>query len=295
MPTKLLRPANCEKRLQQIIARCTDFTHNRRGTAKETMEEFMNFQFEESATYLSLVSPYKEEEQTEILRPIGFDGTDNKTPVGGSSVSQSSDNLSASSVYIDTLPNPENVQEKRIPTNIFVTKDFTAKLGDFGMAKVIKGTCTKSCAGGTRRYMNPPQFEEINGIRQPAKKVDSHKNDVYALGLVLWEIVERRTVFVEFDQDEDFDRDEFVVRLTIGNTKKLEAPHCQQELQDAIASCTLFDYNEREVASVILAKLTQIEAKNLFISELPFMPIEETLERIIHPIDFDGRMNKSSA
>ncbi|CAJ0917354.1 unnamed protein product, partial [Mesorhabditis belari] len=41
--------------------------------------------------------------------------------------------------------------------NIFVTKDFIVKLGDFGTTREIDQTCTGTFDVGTIRYRNPPQ------------------------------------------------------------------------------------------------------------------------------------------
>ncbi|CAJ0947303.1 unnamed protein product, partial [Mesorhabditis belari] len=73
------------------------------------------------------------------------------------------------------------------PENIFVTMDFRVKFGDFGLAKKIEETCTGTVQG-TQRYMSPSQGERVNEFH------DSHRNDVYSLGLVLWEMIERRFV-----------------------------------------------------------------------------------------------------
>ncbi|CAJ0916617.1 unnamed protein product, partial [Mesorhabditis belari] len=52
------------------------------------------------------------------------------------------------------------------PDNIFVTNEYQLKIGDFGMEADVS---------------------------------NSHRNDVYSLGVVMWEIIERRTIFTNYE------------------------------------------------------------------------------------------------
>ncbi|MBR0208942.1 MAG: protein kinase [Oscillospiraceae bacterium] len=63
------------------------------------------------------------------------------------------------------------------PQNIFVARDGTCKLGDFGVARTIEGTGSASARTGTYDYMAP---EVYNGRRYGAKA------DLYSLGMVLY-------------------------------------------------------------------------------------------------------------
>lgn len=74
------------------------------------------------------------------------------------------------------------------PQNIFVAKDGTYKLGDFGVAKRIEGTGSASERTGTYRFMAP---EVYNG------EYYGSKADLYSLGLVLhWMLNECRSPFL---------------------------------------------------------------------------------------------------
>ncbi|CAJ0917659.1 unnamed protein product, partial [Mesorhabditis belari] len=86
------------------------------------------------------------------------------------------------------------------PENIFAAEDWTLKIGDFGSIKMIEQTCTGTFAG-TQRYRSPPQLDENRESwgQMDTSLQDSHRNDVYSLGLILWEIIQRRTVFTEYD------------------------------------------------------------------------------------------------
>ena len=69
------------------------------------------------------------------------------------------------------------------PSNLMVTRTTTIKLTDFGIAKDLDATglTASFLTLGTARYMSPEQF-------RGAAKV-SHKTDLYALGVVMYEML----------------------------------------------------------------------------------------------------------
>ena len=77
------------------------------------------------------------------------------------------------------------------PANIFVATDKTIKLGDFGLARVMREvTIRRTEVRGTPLYMAP---EQITGT-----DVD-HRSDLYAIGCTLFELVCGRPPFIEGD------------------------------------------------------------------------------------------------
>ncbi len=73
------------------------------------------------------------------------------------------------------------------PSNILLTLENDAVLGDFGLAKMAEGTgLTKSGLVGTPEYMSPEQAE--------GRKVDA-RTDIYSLGVVLYEMLTGQAPF----------------------------------------------------------------------------------------------------
>jgi predicted Ser/Thr protein kinase len=77
------------------------------------------------------------------------------------------------------------------PANIFVAHDNTVKLGDFGLARVMREvTIRRTEVRGTPLYMAP---EQITGT-----DID-HRTDLYAVGCTLFELVTGRPPFTDGD------------------------------------------------------------------------------------------------
>ncbi|CAJ0925275.1 unnamed protein product, partial [Mesorhabditis belari] len=72
------------------------------------------------------------------------------------------------------------------PENVLVTKDFILKVADFGLVRDLTRIDTVSTVG-TDLYMSP---ELLVPYGQNAQV--TCQSDIYAVGLICWEIVERR-------------------------------------------------------------------------------------------------------
>ena len=72
--------------------------------------------------------------------------------------------------------------------NVLLGKDLLAKLSDFGLAKEDSGATAGTVAKlGTPAWNSPERIEAIDGDGA----IDYQKDDIWALGLVVWEIATR--------------------------------------------------------------------------------------------------------
>ena len=79
------------------------------------------------------------------------------------------------------------------PQNILLTSDFTAKISDFGVARILEETSDYAATiTGTRKYMSPEQYDGNYDIR----------TDLYATGLIIYEMLVHRYPFSGRNHDE---------------------------------------------------------------------------------------------
>ena len=77
------------------------------------------------------------------------------------------------------------------PMNIFLSKNNTIKIGDLGFAKILKNQTKSNTFLGTPYYMSPEVCEG---------KPYNSKNDVWALGCILYELCSLKKPFNAFNQ-----------------------------------------------------------------------------------------------
>lgn len=120
------------------------------------------------------------------------------------------------------------------PHNLFVTYDGSVKVVDFGVAKVTD-RMTKTRAGtlkGKLAYMSP---EQVRG-----EDVD-RRTDVFALGVVIWEITTGRRLF---RMDNDLDTLERVQACIVPSPSSI-VPHYPVELESIVMRALAKDKNRR--------------------------------------------------
>ncbi|CAJ0956261.1 unnamed protein product, partial [Mesorhabditis belari] len=181
------------------------------------------------------------------------------------------------------------------PSNIFVTKAFTLKIGDFGCGKSVDQTQSGSYVG-TARYMSPPPFNQLIAVEEQIKnsQLSSHRNDVYGLGLVLWMIFERRLVFSDYGKEGKFSRDIFLTDVILQRLLNLELSECQGEIQNLVKNCTNFDYSKRPKATDVCQHLETIKKTHHFLMGLDDLPTIETAQReLLRPIGAMQRLLNS--
>ncbi|XP_054590851.2 serine/threonine-protein kinase Nek1 isoform X1 [Nothobranchius furzeri] len=117
--------------------------------------------------------------------------------------------------------------------NIFLTKDGTVQLGDFGIARVLNSTVdlARTCIG-TPYYLSPEICEN---------KPYNNKSDIWALGCVLYEMCTLKHAF------EAGNMKNLVLKIIRGSFPPVSV-HYSQELRSLLAQ--LFKRNPRERPSV---------------------------------------------
>eukprot|EP00299_Pterocystis_sp_00344_P015223 c7592_g2_i2.p1 GENE.c7592_g2_i2~~c7592_g2_i2.p1 ORF type:complete len:379 (+),score=97.52 c7592_g2_i2:163-1137(+) len=131
--------------------------------------------------------------------------------------------------------------------NLLVTEDFIVKVADFGLAKVK--TITKSVMTGSIHVMGTVAYmapELLMG------KPFTEKVDVYAFGIVLWEILTRENPFNGMSQDVIFHG------VKSGSLKPIIPPDCPQSYADLINDCLHVNPLKRPTFSEIKDRLKTI-------------------------------------
>eukprot|EP00793_Prasinoderma_coloniale_P005953 PRCOL_00004427-RA len=129
---------------------------------------------------------------------------------------------------------PAVVHQDLKPANVLVDRAWRCKLADFGLAS------GKKRGAGTPAYMAPEMFSQ--GVAA------SPASDVYALGMVLWELVARQC---PWDGVEPAD---IKTRVCAGE-RPPQPLSCPRELRDIIETCAAHTPGERPTALEVLAAL----------------------------------------
>jgi serine/threonine protein kinase len=122
----------------------------------------------------------------------------------------------------------ENIVHRDLkPANILMDEDYSPRIADFGFAKLIslENSLTMTRRLGTPAYMAPELIVPNEGMEIFGAV------DVFAFGMVLWELLEEKSPFCEFKSPD-------AVMHQILKVKRPTIPgHAPPELQQLISLC----------------------------------------------------------
>lgn len=140
------------------------------------------------------------------------------------------------------------------PSNILIGRDFILKLSDFGISKVVAithesqndlTTCEYTFNIGTYNYMAPE-------VMKSSDRIYDVKIDIWALGLILYELWEaRRWNTREFNDIHEF-------KQYVNDGIVLKFSRTPRGLQSIIKDCIAIDPKNRPTAADILHRLQRV-------------------------------------
>ncbi|WP_246002648.1 serine/threonine-protein kinase [Nocardia tenerifensis] len=147
------------------------------------------------------------------------------------------------------------------PANVLLTADGQPKLADFNISfsAHIPGASPVAYFGGSLAYMSPEQLEACHpGLPTTAADLDT-RSDLYALAVVLWELLTGRLPFADElgigESDTSLTRMIELRRKPIHDRLKTSAPaDCPQILRHALLTCLSPDRENRYATGADLAQ-----------------------------------------
>lgn len=171
--------------------------------------------------------------------------------------------------YLHYMVVPPIVHRDITSNNIFIEKDMKAKMGDFGLSRLLvssetrsncdKSECVWTGPQGTPGYLDPDYY---NSFRL------TEKSDVYSFGVVLLELVTgMRAVDQQREKREMALADMVVSRIHMGLLKEVVDPVLAEAMEgvEAVAElafrCVALDKDDRPDAREVVAELRSIRGR----------------------------------
>ncbi len=136
--------------------------------------------------------------------------------------------------------------------NVLLTSNLTAKIADFGCARIVPetGTLKTTTLSGSPAYMSPEQLQG-SGL--------TVVSDVWALGVILWEVMAEKKPWD--DRYSDFQGLKFAIMRGERLHVPYPSPPFPQAYLDLISSCMQQNPASRGTAQRVHAQLKDIESK----------------------------------
>jgi eukaryotic-like serine/threonine-protein kinase len=138
------------------------------------------------------------------------------------------------------------------PANVLVTADGSPKLADFniGFSSKVAGATPAAYFGGTVAYMSPEQLEACNPAHERTPDSLDGRSDLYALAIVLWELVTGSRPFTDEQLAAGWGAtlDEMTARRRVGVDREFAARVSQDwppGLRDVLLRCLDPDVQKR--------------------------------------------------
>ncbi|CAJ0951193.1 unnamed protein product, partial [Mesorhabditis belari] len=169
-------------------------------------------------------------------------------------------------LVLDYLDHEGKMHRDIKPENILVDQFFYLILGDFGMAKA-KASVSGSFVG-TERYTCPEIL-----FSEKTSKEENSKADVYSMGIVCWEIIERRRILNQYKRYYGFERTAFANDFKKGgNLVEIEELTARKHFRDHIYFCTQLLPKSRYDSAKALESATRIKRFLELDMEFEFIP-----------------------
>lgn len=166
----------------------------------------------------------------------------------------------------------ENIVHRDIkPDNIFINKNETFKLGDFGLSRKM----TKSASFSLRKSAGTPLYMAPEALGW-GSKID-HQSDIYSLGIVMYQMLNDGNIpFVE-DMQDFLETDEAIGRRADGEIP-LPPKYDKEELWKIIKKAIQFKKEERYQSAAEMRKELEVlvnPEKSSIQSEKKYSRLEE--------------------